>query len=181
MIFDEQQERIYRRLRLWETEDLLNALRTRDEAEWTPEALEVIEHIVKERLGEVPSFEEEEEEDEPAPHAPAEDAEVSTPAFYDREEAEMLLALWLQARKWLIFGVVATNFWVVWTWHRPYRDKLAWWIADLVAMLMAVVMEVFLVWWVMGALAAMLKALLRIEAQTRPQGEAEGAHETPQV
>lgn len=178
MTFDEQQERIYRRLRLWKTEDLLDALRSRDEAEWTPEALAVIERIVEERLGEVPNFEEEIEEDEAA----HEDALAGpTPVFYDPEEARMLLALWWQARKWLILGLVAINFWVVWTWHRSGHGELAWWVVDLAVMLMALVMEVFLLWWGMGVLAAMLKALLRIEAQTRPKEETEGAHEAPRV
>ena len=161
MLFDEQRERIYRRLRLWETEDLLEALRARDEEKWTPEALEVIERIVKERLGEVPSFEDEEEE-----------VGEALPVFYDKEEAMSLLSLWAQARKWLVLAIVAMNLWVVWSWHRPYRgdvSTLIWWGVDCAIMVIGAALEVFVVWWIMGTLAAMLKALVQIEEQTRPK------------
>ncbi len=165
MFFDEQRKRIYHRLRLWETEDLLEALRARDEEEWTPEALEVIEYIVKERLGEVPNFEGEEEE-----------VVKAAPVFYDKEEAMRLLALWTQARKWLVVAIVAMNLWVVWSWHRPYRGDvraLIWWGVDCAIMVIGAAVEVFLVWWIMGTLAAMLKALLQIEEQTRPKAKAD--------
>ncbi len=167
MLLDEQRERIYRRLRLWETEDLLEALRTRDEEEWTPEALEVIERIVKERLGEVPNFENEEKEEE---------AVEAEPVFYAKEEAIRLLSLWTQARKWLVLAIVAMNLWVVWSWHRPYRGDaraLIWWGVDCAIMVIGAAVEVFIVWWVMSTLAAMLKALLQIEEQTRPKAKAD--------
>ncbi len=167
MFFDEQSERIYRRLRLWETEDLLEALRTRDEEEWMLEALEVIERIVKERLGEVPNFEDEEEDEE---------EEEEGPVFYAKEEAMRLLSLWTQARKWLVWAIVAMNLWVVWSWHRPYRGDvgaLIWWGVDGAIMMISAAVEVFIVWWIMGTLAAMLKALLQIEEQTRPKAKAD--------
>jgi len=170
MYSDEYRQSVYRRLQLWETEDLLDVLRTRDEEKWTPEALEVVERIVKERLGEVPSFEEDDEA-----LVVEEDTLGDSPVFYDREEAMRLLSLWFRARKWLIWAILAINFWVVWTWHRPYANTqaLVVWGVDLLIMLIGVILEVFVLWWVMGVLASILKALLRIEEQTRPPEETE--------
>jgi len=55
---NELRQQIHNELNLRETEDLLEIWRTNDHEEWSDTAFEVIKEILSERLGEVPSQEE---------------------------------------------------------------------------------------------------------------------------
>ena len=185
---EELRRTIYRTLSLRETEDLLEIWRANDRSQWTEMALEVVEEILRERLGELPPRWEEGVSAADEAFAPDErDAEAAItvgmeaaqPRFYHPHQ---VLRLERRLQQVALGGVVlaflrallhlpATQQ-VVWTFfgQRAATHGLAWGIA-LVMAGVAAALEGALLYFPLRALGNMLRILMEMERAARSDGE----------